>query len=124
MCNKKRKSDKKISEDQRKKPKFEINRDEHGKIIFPIQINSSLQLLATGEINILPAYHSEHNLFPVGFKSIRTHPSMFKKGVRCEYTNEILEGAEGKPSYRVTSEEDTENPIIRESSTGCWVYIC
>ncbi|EGR28103.1 hypothetical protein IMG5_183250 [Ichthyophthirius multifiliis] len=124
MCNKKRKSDKKISEDSRKKPKFEINRDEFGKIIFPIQINSSLQLLATGEINILPAYHSEHNLFPVGFKSIRTHPSIYKKGVRCEYTNEILEGPEGKPIYRVTSEEDPDNPIVRESSTGCWVYIC
>ncbi len=46
------------------------------------------------------------------------------KGVKCEYVNEILEGPEGKPLYRVTCSEDQENPIIKESSTGCWVYIC
>ncbi|KAL4474706.1 hypothetical protein ABPG72_002299 [Tetrahymena utriculariae] len=124
--NKKRKADKQITfKDQlTKKPKFEINRDENGKIIFPIQINTSLKLLATGEINLLPTYHSEHNLFPVGFKSVRVHASIFHKGVRCEYTNEILEGPEGKPLYRVTSAEDPDNPIVKESSTGCWVHIC
>lgn len=26
--------------------------------------------------------------------------------------------------YRVTSSEDPDNPIVRDSSTGCWVYIC
>lgn len=49
---------------------------------------------------------------------------MKNKGVKCEYVNEILEGPEGKPYYRVTSSEDPETPIIKESSTGCWVYIC
>ena len=48
---------------------------------------------------------------------------MFTKGVRCRYRCEILEG-EGKPIYKVTSEEDPENPIIKDSSTGCWVHIC
>lgn len=71
-----------------------------------------------------PNYHSEHNLFPIGFSTIRVYSSMKVKGVKVEYTNEILEGKEGKPLYRVTCSEDPDNPIIRESSTGCWVYIC
>ena len=81
-------------------------------------------MVNTGKIVASVHWHSEHNLFPVGFKSIRVHPSMFHKGKRCEYTCEILEGEDGKPSYKLTSSEDPENAIIRNSSTGCWVYIC
>lgn len=51
------------------------------------------------------------------------HASMFTKGIRCNYTCEILEG-DGKPIYKVTSEEEPHRPITRDSSTGCWVYIC
>lgn len=48
---------------------------------------------------------------------------MFNKGQKADYTCEILDGGE-KPLYRVTSSEDPENPIVKDSSTGCWVYIC
>lgn len=127
IVNKKRKLEKigsSFKECLMKKPRFEINRDPLGKIVFPLQINPSLKLLATGEICTLPTYHSEHNLFPIGFKTIRLHPSMFTKGIRSEYTNEILEGPDGRPLYRVTPAEDFNNPIVKESSTGAWVYIC
>ena len=46
---------------------------------------------------------------------------MFTKGKRCQYTCEILEGSDGKPLFKVTSEEDVDNPIIKNSCTGCWV---
>jgi len=78
-------------------------------------------LLSLGKIIPSPYYHSEHNLFPVGFKSIRNYASMFTKGKRCGYTCEILEGQDGKPIFKVVSEEDPENPIIKSSCTGCWV---
>lgn len=124
---KKRKAERALKEPNdlnKKKSKFIINRDREGNILFPIHINNSLTLLNTGIINTNPNYHSEHNLFPMGYASIRVYNSMKRKGIKCEYTNEILEGKEGKPLYRVTSSEDPDNPIIRESSTGCWVYIC
>ena len=54
---------------------------------------------------------------------MRTYASMFKKGERADYTCEILDGGE-KPIYRVTCSEDPNNPIVRDSSTGCWVHIC
>ncbi|KRX05591.1 hypothetical protein PPERSA_12769 [Pseudocohnilembus persalinus] len=121
---KKRKNDKVYKDEVKKKPKFEIQRDENGNIIFPIVINNSLTLVNTGKINTLPTYHSEHNLFPVGFQTIRTHASMFNKGQKCNYHCEIMEGSDGRPLYKVISEEDPSNPIIKDSSTGCWVYIC
>ena len=92
-------------------------------INFPIVISSSLKLLNLGEIKLSPYYHSEHNLFPVGFVTVRTYASMFYKDTRCEYTCEILDGGE-KPMYKVTSSEDPDHPIVRDSSTGCWIYIC
>jgi hypothetical protein len=50
------------------------------------------RLLNTGSICTLPAYHTEHNLFPIGFKTVRSHASIFVKGKKCDYTCEILEG--------------------------------
>ncbi len=55
-------------------------------IFFKFKLNFIL-----GYINTNPSFHSEHNLFPVGFKTVRIYNSMFNKGVKCEYTSEILE---------------------------------
>ena len=48
---------------------------------------------------------------------------MIHKGGRCDYICEILEG-DGKPLFRVTSEEDKDHPIVRDSCSGCWLYVC
>jgi len=82
----KKKKYNKTFDDNKKKAKFEINRDKDGNIKFPININPSLILVATGKVNVNPNYHSEHNLFPVGYVSIRTHASMFTRGTRARYT--------------------------------------
>jgi hypothetical protein len=108
---------------KKKANKLVINKDEEGNIIYPIIINSSLQILNLGVIESQrPNYHTEKNLFPIGFKSVREHSSMLKLGERALYTCEILDGG-SKPSYKLTPHEDPENPIIRESSTGCWVSL-
>ena len=69
-----------MNDKQNKKQKVEIKRDCIGNIEYPIQINNSLRLLNTGVISVNPNYHSEHNLFPIGFKSIRVYNSIFIKG--------------------------------------------
>lgn len=101
--NEKKKKYKPYDDSIKKKAKFEITRDKEGNIKFPININPSLILVATGRICVEPSYHSEHNLFPIGYVSIRTHASMFQKGVRAKYRCEILEG-DGRPIYKVTPE--------------------
>ena len=103
--------------------KLLMTRDEEGNIICPVNINSSLQILCFGKLeHEKTAYHTEKNLFPVGFKSVREHCSMFNIGERSLYTCEILDGGQ-KPLFKLTPHEDMENPIIKESCTGCWVLI-
>lgn len=86
-------------------------------------INSSLQILDLGEIEYQrPMFHTEKNLFPIGFCSLREHNSMYRVGERCQYRCEIFDG-NSKPQYKVTPMDDFDNPIIRDSSTGCWVSI-
>ena len=101
--------------------KLIMNRDESGNIICPVTINSSLKILNFGRIEYeKSAYHTEKNLFPIGFSSVREHCSMFNIGERSLYTCEILDGGQ-KPLFKLTSHEDMDNPIIKESCTGCWV---
>ena len=77
---KKRKNEKIYTDFIKKKSKFNIEKDSNGNIKFPVHINNSIKLLAVGKINSSLAFHSDYNLFPVGFKTIRTHASMFNKG--------------------------------------------
>jgi len=106
---------------RKKISKLIVNKDEIGNILYPINVNASLKILNLGRIcSDKPAYHSEKNLFPIGFKSVREHSSIKRLGERALYTCEILDGG-NKPLYKITPHEDPENPIIKESSTGCWV---
>lgn len=47
-----------FDESTKKRPKFEISKDKDGNIKFPISVNPSLTLVATGRICTLPNYHS------------------------------------------------------------------
>lgn len=106
---------------RKKISKLIINKDEKGNILYPINVNSSLKILNLGKICWdKAAYHTEKNLFPIGFKSVREHSSMKNLGERALYTCEILDGG-NKPLYKLIPHEDPENPILKESSTGCWV---
>ena len=90
------------------------------KVNKSIIINNNLRILNLGTIVYNNKnYHSEKNIFPIGFKSVREHQSMFSLQNRAEYTCEILDGG-AKPQYKLTSNEDVNNPIIKDSSTGCW----
>lgn len=85
----------------------------------PMNLTSSLKLMSLGKINTSVSYHTEHNLFPIGFTTVRLYNSMINPTQKCEYKCEILDGGE-KPIYKVTASDDSSNPIIKDSSTGCW----
>ena len=111
-----------------KTSKFAVPRDSDGNIIYPIVINNSLTILNLGEIDLTrPNYQSGRNIFPIGFKSIREHSSIFHAKERIEYLCEILDGG-AKPLFRVTPMQDRqpseEHAILRDSCTGCWIVIC
>lgn len=83
-----------------------IQRDEEDEIIYPIVVNNSLIIENLGIIDwTRPLYHTEKNLFPIGFMSLREHQSLVNPGERCQYMCEILDGG-SKPLYKVTSLDD------------------
>jgi len=46
---------------------------------------------------------------------------MFNLGDRAKYTCEIIDGGQ-KPLFQVTSSENKEHPIVKESPTAAWVF--
>lgn len=108
----------------KKKSKQIIEKDEEGNIIYPVNLSPSLKILNFGKLEyIRQNYHSEKNIFPIGYCAIREHPSMLNPKERGLYTCEILDGGE-KPIFKLTPHEDKENPIIKDTCTGCWIIVC
>jgi len=108
-------------EPKKKVLKTTLQRDAEGNIVYPIRINSSLTIANLGVIeHRRPLFHNDKNFFPIGFRSLREHNSQTRPGERCLYVCEVLDGRE-KPQYRVTAMDDPGNPIVKDSSTGCWV---
>lgn len=61
-----------IPQKKTKNVKNLLKRDANGEIIYPITVNNSLKIENLGKIDFIrPNYHTEKNLFPIGFKSIR-----------------------------------------------------
>lgn len=62
---------------KRKFTKVNLERDQEGNVIYPIVIAPTLSILSLGVVEWeRPAYHSEKNIFPIGFKSLRKGTSM------------------------------------------------
>ena len=118
----------KVNPAKKSKTKLIVPRDEQGNIIFPLQVNNSLTILSLGEIEVeRPSYHTDRNIFPIGFKSIREHSSYKAAGERMQYLCEIFDGG-AKPLFKVTPMEngvpDESQAIDRDSCTGSWIVIC
>lgn len=105
------------------KHKLKIEYDDYGLIKYPIIVTGSLKILDLGVVEFeRPSFHSAANIFPIGFKSLREHSSCIHVGGRASYTCEILDGFK-KPIFKVTSSEFPDQPIIRDSASGCWLEI-
>ena len=109
---------------QKKFTRITVDRDLEGNIVYPINVSPTLQILNLGVVDFDRAcYHSEKNLFPIGWKSVRKSTSMFSLGKQDSYICEILDGGQ-KPLFKVTAGEDPSNPIMQSSSSGVWIQIC
>jgi hypothetical protein len=66
---------------KKKFTRVNIERDLEGNILYPIVISPTLSILNLGVVEWeRPAYHSEKNIFPIGFKSLRKGTSMVTLG--------------------------------------------
>lgn len=110
---------------KRKKPGTAVKRkvqpiavDAKGKPIFPIALGG-LTVHSLGEIvHERPGFHSERYIWPVGYCSSRTYPSMKNPENKCIYTCKILDGGFG-PQFEMCPEDDPDHPIIASSATAC-----
>jgi hypothetical protein len=100
--------------------KYEMLSD--GKIKCPIFFGLNLKVLDFGTIDTRPEFHSHSNIYPIGFKSIRTAQSIYTLGDRADFVNEIYE-ENGKPMFKTTCMEDPDNPIIKDNCSGIWCEI-
>jgi hypothetical protein len=109
---------------KKKFTKVNLDRDEEGNVIYPIVIAPTLQILNLGVVEWeRPGYHSEKNIFPIGFKSLRKGTSMTVLGKTEEYICEIQDGGT-KPLFKVTASSEPNKPFISNSSSGVWIDIC
>ncbi|CDW85164.1 f y-rich n-terminus family protein [Stylonychia lemnae] len=112
-----------ITQRPTQKVKINIDTDKNGDILYPIIITQSLKILDLGYIEWeRPDYHSHRNIFPIGFKTIRTHQSLYSVGGRADYICEILDGGD-RPLFKVIPMEEQDKPLVRESASGCWLEI-
>lgn len=64
-------------------------------------------------------FHTEKYIWPVGYKTRRTYFSMIDASSSTVYTSEILDDGDS-PLFRVTAEDNPDDPITASSSTACW----
>jgi len=126
---KKPKEKKEPKEKKKREPKVEktivyapCSKDENGNPIFPIPLGI-ISILDLGKISNHPNFHTERYIYPIGFKSSRKYVSMKDGSSPILYVNEILDQGKNKPMYKVTPEDDPENPIVVDSSSAAWKQI-
>eukprot|EP00013_Stygamoeba_regulata_P025126 CAMPEP_0177646294 /NCGR_PEP_ID=MMETSP0447-20121125/9699_1 /TAXON_ID=0 /ORGANISM="Stygamoeba regulata, Strain BSH-02190019" /LENGTH=834 /DNA_ID=CAMNT_0019148821 /DNA_START=104 /DNA_END=2608 /DNA_ORIENTATION=- len=110
---------------ERKKPKSQVILPDvapDGSLSAPLQLGATLQVVALGRISTRPGFHSARYLYPIGFTSIREFSSFKTPSEKLSYRNEILEGRDGSPLFRVTPlfpEGDGES-FDSKTSSGAW----
>ena len=60
-----------------------------------------------GQITKRPNFHSEHYIYPIGYRVIRRYFDVRNPGRRVSYQCEISEDADEKPSFKITSIDDS-----------------
>ena len=70
--------------------------------------------------DLLDTYHSEHYLYPIGFKSLREYWDVENPFEKCVYANEIKDGGESGPIFVVSKPDNPDVCFESSSSSGAW----
>lgn len=100
----------------------EIKKLPDGSIEMPLNF-VSITVLSLGEV--VPnsdKFHSRRYIFPLGYKSRRSYYSLKDPNTRCDYTQEVILNPKNskEPIFRLTCEDDPENPIQSSTPSGVW----
>jgi hypothetical protein len=98
-----------------------IPRGEDGKPIFPIRLRSTFWITDLGHIvTDRVNFHTEHFIYPVGFKSSRSYFSTFDPSQRVRYTSEIVDTGAELPVFRVTMDGHPEISFEGPTLSSPW----
>jgi hypothetical protein len=110
------------SENSQPKKVNPLPTNSEGKVVFPIHLGV-LSILQLGTVVYnKPGFHSTSYIWPIGFKSTRQYASMKDPERKTTYFNEIIDNGDA-PIFRVSAEDDLENPIDAPSPTAAWKTI-
>lgn len=98
--------------------------DENGDVkpsltqMLPMNLGS-LNILSIGQIPTnRPLYHTENNVYPIGFASTRVYANIKEPERKCVYTCQIIDGGD-EPCFQIISENDGEFSVTGPSPDLC-----
>jgi hypothetical protein len=101
-----------------------IRYDEKGAPSFPIRLSSKMVVSDLGHIvTDRPGFHTDHYIYPAGFKSSRLYWSAIDPSLRVRYTSEIVDTGGQSPVFRVTMNDRPEVSFEGNSPTSPWNLI-
>jgi chromodomain-helicase-DNA-binding protein 7 len=102
----------------------EVQCDEDGNPVYPIQLTSTAYITDLGHIiTDRTGFHTERYLYPAGFRSSRLYASTIDPSKRTRYTCEILDVGDQMPLFRVTMDERPDLYYEGNSPTSPWNLI-
>ncbi|KAL0481359.1 hypothetical protein AKO1_012723 [Acrasis kona] len=110
------------NDEKKSKKNVQVERNQHGQVILPIQLGASLTIHQLGQVVYdRPNYHTDKYIWPIGFKSTRLYSSVKDPNEKCLYTCEIMDGGES-PVFVLTAQDDHES-IKGSSATAVWTVV-
>ncbi|KAI9302412.1 F/Y-rich N-terminus-domain-containing protein, partial [Cunninghamella echinulata] len=83
---------------------YEVDKDQHGKYILPVEIDSWTVVDLGTVVYDRPAYHNQRYVYPVGYTVRKWYRSMVDAKSDTQYTCRILDNGR-EPKFEVTADD-------------------
>eukprot|EP00808_Paulinella_micropora_P030558 g46593.t1 len=91
-----------------------------GLPLMPVRVNDNLYVLHLGYIVYDRAlYHTQHYIYPVGYKAACIQASTLDSTRQCLYVFDILDGGPA-PLFKVTPADEPDSPVIANTPSRAW----
>ncbi|KAK9845519.1 hypothetical protein WJX81_008428 [Elliptochloris bilobata] len=101
----------------------EVERDVNGRPLMPIRLGQALIVYDLGTVEWRrKSFHSETNIWPIGYRSVRFYASRRNPEVRVAYECEILDGGDA-PLFRLIAEDDRDHPLTGPTASAPWTAV-
>ncbi|OAE33336.1 hypothetical protein AXG93_4123s1110 [Marchantia polymorpha subsp. ruderalis] len=112
------------AEEESTEMEYDIERDEQGYPLLPLQLTETLTLVDLGSVD--PdnprVFHRDPFVYPLGYVAERDYPSMVNPSETTMYTCSILDGHD-RPVFQVTPSDVPELTVQKESPQGVWTVV-